>query len=235
MILKSSGLSYSLALIASLTLSYKANAGLVIESWDLATGVLASSAQDGLTSNVVENPFVSVHDTALGSSHAHTDFDLSWSATQATFDFQFSHAAAGVDPTLVRSISAGRIDFTTDSDLLVTLDFSFSYSLPRSIMRFESGFGLGDAEQDYFNFGCYRDTLLQPLPVTGSCSGTAQAILPAGGTYAFLYGVVASASDVIGGIATDDGSAHFTLTAIPEPASFFPLALAAMLLRRRRK
>lgn len=214
------------------------NAAIVIESWTLVTGVLDSVEPNFAGTETVQNPFIATYNNVSGASQAYADFDFSWNDTAGDFLLQVSHRAADVDPSILRALSQGYIYITTNADTLFAYDANYSYSLPVVPMRVIFEMGVADVLPPYdspIGYANYYDTW-DGAPASGSFPESGQVTLPAGHTWTLVYNMFVEADyGNSGQIASADGYLHFTLTEVPEPATLFPLALAAMLLRQRRK
>jgi len=210
-----------------------------VTQWDMATGVSASFPHGAAVfSQTVMNPFVEVHTAIDGASSASTAYNFSWNATFGDFLLQVSHRAADVDPSILRSVSDGFIYITTNADTLFSIDGNYSYSLPVDPMVTIFNVSVSDAQPPHdspIGFGNYYGTE-DGAPASGSFPIGGQAILPAGHTWLINYLMEVEAFyGYSGQITRGDGYLHFTLQeAVPEPAAFLPLALAALALRRRR-
>jgi hypothetical protein len=214
-----------------------ARASFVVQDWLLETRIHGSSDNSYAFSNQVENPFVAFHPISLGKSSAHTSYDFSWTGSEGLFDFQFSHAAAGVDPTVLSSISSGYIELTTSTDLLFSMSYAYSYYLPRNLTDYDATFSVSTAEgsQLLLNLGCHADTLFE-TPKAGTCTLDGDLILPAGGAYRVDYMTRINVAGEIGGLATGSGGLHFDLQEIvPEPAALALLLFGAALARKRKR
>ena len=212
---------------------------IVVDRWDMVTGVVDSPGQEFDFAEVVENPFEATHDVLYASSHAHTDFDFTWTGTTGAFDLQVKHAAAGVDPSLLEAVSSGYMDIAVTTDTLLDMNYSIGYNLPRTLTTFDVTFAVGfyDENDNYtglFGRGCHADTLLQS-PVEGTCSADGEVLLPAGMTYRINYMARNNTFGPIGGLATDSGDLQFTLQKVPEPTGLGAILLMMMVRRRNRR
>lgn len=229
-----------LAAFAWLAFGWQASAfaTLTVEQWDLVTGIIDSTGSMGTGPTVVQNPYLATDDVAYASSHAHTEYDLSWTDSAGNFNFQVSHAAAGVDPSLLETVSAGYMNITLDSDSLLALNYAIEYDLPRTLTTLDVTFQVGYYEQEKFIevFGrpCHADTLLQ-APAVGICSANGDVLLPGGRTYLVHYEVRNNTFGPIGDIATDSGDLQFTLQEVPEPTGLGVTLLMMMVRRRKRR
>lgn len=214
------------------------NAAIIIEQWNMVTGVRNSSGHQGAFAETVQNPFFTTHDIVRGASSARTNFDFTWNDSAGDFLIQASQRAADVDPLGLTSNSSGWINVSADQDLLITAQGAYDYTLPAWGMGVAFFLGVYEDIPPYdapLNFGDAFSTYSNPWPASGVITGSGQAILQAGHTWTIQYWIQVDSSGTTGTAATGDGYLHFTLQEVPEPATLFPLALAAMLLRRSRK
>jgi len=213
-----------------------ARGSLIVTQWSLETGVIGSSGQDGIGSYSVQNPFADVQTASWGPSTARTAFDLSWGSDSGDFLIEASHRAFDIDSGVLRSLSYGGIYITGSTDLLITIDGNYSYSLPVYPMYTVFTAGVSDIQPPHdspWGEGYSYDTV-NGAPASGTFSMSGQAVLPAGHTWSISYSMyVETYYGATGQIAAGDGYVHFTLSEVPEPAAFLLVALGAPLIWRR--
>jgi hypothetical protein len=217
--------------------STSVSATIIIERWDIGTGVVDSGGVYAAGTDIVQNPFNETYDIVHGNSMANTDFIFSWNDTTGNFLIQASHRAADVDPHTLFSTTFGLINVSADQDLLMTAQGAYAYSLPAWSMGVIFFLGVYEDVPPYdvpLQFGDAYSTDGNPPPASGIISGGGQAILPAGHTWTIQYRFEVETNGTTGTAATGDGYIHFTLAEVPEIATILPLALGAMLLRHRR-
>ncbi len=161
-----------------------------------------------------------------------------WTDTAGNFLIQTTQQAADTDPTLLRTISSSTMTLHANEDLLFSYDIACDYNLPFDSIQVVCSLGVVNQEdflEGYVDAYVVDDTY-SDWPAANSFHQTGQVILPAGNEYyvASLMRLALSGPPS-NGVATVDGYFHFTLQAVPEPATLFPPALGAMLLRRSRK
>lgn len=220
-------------LIASTT-----HASIVIDSWNLVTGVAYTNGGDAHISTVVQNPFAGVYAASgPGPTTAQSTYNISWTTDNADFLIQGSHQAVGADPALLQVGSEGGIYFTTTTDVLLTVDAAYDYNLagPNLFTRmiFQVYPESNDPVDPIFTAGPHDDTYTG-YPASGTLRINGQAIVPAGQTYLLSYSQYMAAHGNTGAVGTGNGYVHFTFAPVPEPAAIVPLALTAILARRPR-
>jgi len=211
-----------------------------VQQWQLGTGVTGTPPNVGVELNqTVTNPLILTQhwDGTDGFSSSETSYRFGWDSSFGDFLVQVTHRAADVDPNTLRSGSSGLIYFTSNTDVLFTIDGNYSYSLPINPMLTIFNLSVSDAQPPHdspIGFGNYYGTE-DGAPASGSFPISGQAVLPAGHTWLIDYLMeVETLGGLSGQIASGDGYLHFTLQSVPAPAAFLPLALAALLLRKRR-
>ncbi|MBI5763602.1 MAG: PEP-CTERM sorting domain-containing protein [Planctomycetes bacterium] len=119
----------------------------------------------------------------------------------------------------------------------MTVDASYNYNLtgPNLYTDLVVGASIVEGElwPEVFSINRVADTFVS-YPAAGTFSISHQATLLAGHQYLIGYSMRILALGNTGAVGTGDGYVHFTLTPVPEPSAILPLALATMLLRRRR-
>lgn len=226
--------------------SLPARAATEVTAWSLTTFVsdatLPPPGDDIDYSDVVQNPFVASHLTALPQGpqtpvhFANSYFAAGWDVAFSTghFDLAFEQQINGPDSFAATS---GNIYFTTDTDLLMSFAGTMHYSSSRAD---EAGFDLGLtlARQPEFQiiwsdgaigdcFGC---------PPSGTLTiGDSDILVPAGSSYVVnylvrsLYGHLTPPRQSV----LAQGTIHFDWRPVPEPAALGLLVAGAMMLRRR--
>ena len=214
-----------------------ARATLIVDYWDLGTGVIDSSGPDGTGTDVIQNPYQVTDKIVHGFSEAHTAYNFAWTDTAGTFSFHVSNTAAGTDPELLRSISSGYIDFASNSDLLFSSSGAYGYQLPVGEMQVGAGFNLikwvGLNSPLLLTRGGEDDTFVT-APRSGSIALDGAVSLPAGQVYRLQYDFETRTFGPVGSLATGSGDFTFTLTEVPEPASILPFMFMVVLARPRR-
>jgi len=210
-----------------------------VTQWDLGTGVQATFPHGaGVFSQTVTNPFISNHLAIDGNSSASTTYNVTWDDRFGDFLVEVTHRAADVDPASLRSISDGLIYVTANTDLLISINGIYSYSLPVDPMEAEFDMTVFDPSPPYdspIGFANLYNTSVDGAPASGSFPIGGQAILPAGHTWLIRYTMeLFTYYGYSGQIASGDGYLHFTLQAVPEPAALGLLALGGAMIRRRR-
>jgi hypothetical protein len=215
-------------------LSANARADLLISDWELTNQVLTPPWQNYGLFTTVENPFVAAHTAALSGSTSSVDYNFSWSGDGGTFRIDFDGQAVELPGGSVFSAAFGYIHFTTTSKIAVTLSGALTFDLPGYLMRSEQiaeVFGPPN-EPDYVSFANY----IGPTsgPIAGTTQEIRQTVLPANCDCTFQYYMDVATIGDSGATGSAFGYVSLELAPVPEPAAFLPLALGALLLRRRR-
>jgi len=199
----------------------------------VTTIVGSTVTQDESFWNDVQNPLVLSQYNALGDTTASMIYSLGWTADSGDFLIQGAHAAAHPSAVEAKTDSNGGVLFTPTVDTLATLHFRYNYDLPGSLMEVFAYAVLLDNQTGLPFVELYVSTISAPGPVSGTYDRTAQVTLPAGCDCALSYEMrlVTGATNVA---ATDNGFVELSLSPVPEPAGFLPLALGALALRKRR-
>lgn len=214
------------------------NAAIIIEQWNMVTGVRNSSGQQFAFAETVQNPFFTTHDIVRGASSARTNFDFTWNDSAGDFLVEVSQRAADVDPYSLRTVFDGRLRVSADQDLLIMAEGFFAYSLPAWGMTAVFSFNVWEDDPPYdapLVFGDAYSTDGNPPPASGIISGTPQAILPAGHTWTIQYLIYLHTHGSTDTAATGYGYLHFTVQEVPEPTTLIPLGLATLMIRRSQR
>lgn len=211
---------------------------LNVESWSLSTAVQDLSSgggQDTRRFNTVLNPFQDSHSAQLGPGTATTAYDFAWSADNANFRIDVSHADPDLGNTRYVTTSSGSIYFTPAVATRVTLNGLLDYQLPVYGIDLRYSVSIYDAQtfQSFFSFTRLVDTFSQPAPATGRIVAERVGTLPVGRNYLMQYVIYLNAFGNTGAIATADGYMNLNFTPVPEPAALALVALAAACFPRR--
>lgn len=220
-----------LAVIAYAQAGAQANS-FEITSWSLGAGIVDSTGGVSAGSETVENPFDAQDWVQRGASSARTDYDFAWHASFGQFLVEASHVAFDGNGG-TRSASVGSIHITPSVDLLLTATGSYDYDLPGSAMQVSHGIDVYDDNTQIAAWGAFDHTFLNG-PTSDTFNWSNQTVLPAGHQIQILYGTYLDAFGSSGFLASGEGFIHFTLQPVPEPSTLLPLALGALMLRRRR-
>lgn len=203
-----------------------------ISAWSLET--LVQDSADGRATDVnyvVENPLHVQLLAVVGSSHAASYFDFSWTPDTASFFITASHVAFDGNGG-TRSLSSGNIYITPAVDLLLTATGTYAYDLPGWDMDVHYAFAAFD--------GNFRERFNQSLgdftfkgPTSGSFAISKSGILPAGEVSVIHYIMYVDGFDSTSLLATGAGNMQFTLQPVPEPMTLTMLALGTVSLSRR--
>ncbi len=210
-----------------------------VDQWSLGASVAGAFPHfDGDGTIEVTNPLQTTYYAEVGDSHAQSVYSFNWNDTAGDFLIQASQLAADAEPFLLTTSSSNIFTIHTNQDLLFSYDMACDYNLPIDFMQVVCALGVVDntPPNDGYVDAYVVDDTYSDWPASGAFRQTGQVILPAGREYGIAYLMRLMVDGPPSpGFATVDGYVHFTLSEVPEPAALFPLALAAMLLRRSRK
>ncbi len=206
-----------------------------IDEWALSTGIEDfASGFDWDHSTVVQNPFVASHSAVVGDSTATSDFDFAWAEQFGQFLIESTQQAAGVETSMLFTVSSGGFYITLAEDLSLHIDGAFSYDLTADWMTARFGFSIFDPDDETFLFiQEERASTFPGEPSSGTLTIEGDAILPAGRTFLIGYNMsLDTFSGTAGHFATGAGHVNFTIT--PEPSTLALLMpLAVGFVRRR--
>ncbi len=204
-----------------------------VGQWDLASAVNGGFPDtDGHSFDTVENPFNDSHAVAVGDSTAAASYDFAWAAEFGRFLIEGTHQAEDVG---FSSTTGGWLLFYATEPVTYDIDIAYTYDLPGGALRGGFTYNLLDTDTlDSFSVGSYHDDTWTAGPVSGTLAIQASGMLPAGHPYAFTYKMELDSYGNSGYLATGSGHVDLTLTAVPEPTSLGPLAILALIARRRR-
>lgn len=219
-------------------ISVQVDAGLLVSETYLRNRASVNT-QDGILASqtiVRETSPTPIADTrlnAVAGASSQLTRSYNWSGDSGYFRVDAAHSIVIPTANSAHADSTGYINFTTMVDSLISLRVQYAYDLPGSLME---GHGTGgvlnfdtDTLYDEISFGEFSFG-----PVSGSFDETTYITIPAGTNCQFVFTMrlITYATSVA---ATENGTFELSITPLPEPASLYPLALAAMLLRRSRK
>ncbi len=226
-----------LAVLLSFVCGTKSDGSLIVSQTLVQNRVIVSTDANTWVDSInlfvpAPVPISETRINAIGGTSAQLTYAFNWSGDTATFRVDGSHTTLYPQPSNLQSGSTGHVSFTPMVDSLITLRVQYTYDLPGAFMEAVGAGGLSDdvAGVTYidlfshdFSFG----------PTSGSYDQSASAVVPAGCNCDFGFTMRLS-TGATAMPAIDNGFVELSIAPLPEPATFLPLALAAMLLRRRR-
>jgi len=224
-----------------LALPIQAYAGIIVSDWSLVTAVQnldpnSNPPQDVSTFDTVENPFLNSHSAVLGQGTATTAYDFSWSGDNASFRINASHVVPDLGSAYYKGLSVGTMNFSVTADVLAHLTGTYGYSLPVPGMDTIFGLSITDLQPPHQTLSDSRSAATFIIP---SDSGTfvldASMVLQAGHNYLLQYTSYIAATGNSGALASGDGFLDVTFQPVPEPATLWLAATAAILVRLRRR
>jgi hypothetical protein len=210
-----------------------ARADLLISDWLLQTGVLAPSSRDFSEFITVENPFVRSHVATLGASISSVDYEFGWSGNRAAFLIDIDQRASEQPGGFVLSDAFGLINFTTTTEITMSLSAAYTFDLPGYLMKAVQSVEVYNrqTEEDYVQILNIAGPTTSG-PIAGTFQEAQQAVIPAYCNCTFRYDIYVITEVDAGATGMGSGYLNVTMQPVPEPAAFLTLALGALLLRR---
>lgn len=183
-------------------------------------------------------PFVGTHTATMDLSTSQADYAFQLGANFVDYFITIQHHCVQETNDDKRCRSSGSIDFTPRTDVFVTIDGSFNYQLPTNFMTAGAGARVQRPDlpiNQQILFGAGGSVTSGLNPPVGSIPLVASGLVPAGHHYFLFY--TAQTQYFSGAAVTANSNAviRFRLTEVPDPAALGPLAIGALLLRRRRQ
>ncbi len=220
----------------------RAAGDLIVESWELDTGIHDSTPQgdnEFAAFSVVENPFQDSHTAILNNSYTTATYDFGWSGDSAHFDVSTNHHQQQL---LGSTESVGQIHLIPAVDSIITAQGTWQYAWPNSARGdtdiFLDVYDLLAEENivDAFAYGGNEGL----GPPHGTLYVQGSGLLLAGREYEVYYDTtVYFYTPTPSGDAS--GEVHFNINPVPESASLallaivYPLRRALLLAPRRRR
>lgn len=222
---------FRLALIVGLVVAVLAKpveAGF-IQDWSLTTSINPGNADiESARFSEPVNPFFDSHTVSVLGSTSTTTYDFVWGPAGGMFDITASIQLAAVHGVDRRAMTAGYIYLNSPVPLLISGASEFEYNLTRDPMRAYSGLGISrlDPPQDIAGELVSYSTAINGPQVGVLNVDFADVLIPPNETYTMLYSYIIDADSGVSGsaLASGMGTAHFEVTAIPEPTTLWLLA-----------
>ncbi len=209
-----------------------------IEDWRFEVGVDRDDTNPSSQFSIheqVEQPFHASQLVEFLGSVASSQYDFDWNSGGGTFDISASLDLAGTNTGIANAVSSGFIFIRPSVPLIVsgagTLDYSLSAdpmfsAVSLSVSRVSPFMQLGGDSESYDTIGGVQSASF--------AIAMNDVTLPANDLYAIGFGFRTQAlASTAGSRATATGSAHFEITALPEPATLWLLAIGCFAIRRR--
>jgi len=216
-------------------------AAITVTQWTLSSRVHDSQLpQDPFhVFNQVINPFRDSHSVSVPPSMAAAAYDFSWTALEATFQtYDVSHTALDVVPDAsLFSRTSAFIFFQPSVDSFLDVSGFYTFSLPPNSFSIDFFAVIRDLDT---NQNLWGQSHFVHSYGGGAVSGTrtvegGDIFLPAGHNFRLHYWFEI---DTIGGgtgqIGTANGAIQWTITQVPECTSLSLLAMAMLIVVRRR-
>lgn len=233
-------LTFTLVLVAT-AMSNPALAGF-IEDWSLTTSINPGNADiESARFREPVNPFFDSHTVSVLGSTSTTTYDFVWGPAGGMFNITASNQLAAVHGVDRRAMTAGFIYINSPLPLLISGTSEFEYNLTRDPMRAYLGLGISrlDPPQDIAGHLVSYSTAINGPQAGVLAVDFEDVLLPPNETYTMLYSFIIDADSGVSGsaLATGMGTAHFEVTAIPEPGplAFICAAGCLALVRRKRR
>jgi len=228
--------AFLLVVLSALSATASPVAGdLIVQSWELDSGVSSSSSNAFASTSIVQNPYQQTLVGTLANSYASTAHDFGWTGDSAHFDAYPNHYLQQLEGI---TVSEGRIHLVPAIDSTVTLQGTLQYAWPSAALGgsvlYMSVFDLQMEEAIVFesefggNFGLG--------PPFGTLNVDGSGLLQAGRLYELYYLARIDHFDPTppGTHGEASGEIHFSIVPVPESATLALVLPAALALRRRR-
>lgn len=230
--MKPSQICICVILLSVFGAAHRVQAGFIIPSWNLATGVFIPDSSDGESISVVQNPLeTSVH-AQIENSRADSSYDLAWQEQAGTGRFftESSLVTEGVGGGTRFTISENRIRITPSTPITINVHAEYTFNLPVDHMRTDFQFvalGLTSGTVAFLNLQGF-DTTMGPGADTLFMND--QFVLPPTETWHIRSTMRIDALSGTQGIGT--GSGFFDIQIVPEPNMIAVLAFGGLLSSR---
>ncbi|MCB9854112.1 MAG: PEP-CTERM sorting domain-containing protein [Phycisphaerales bacterium] len=203
----------------------------------MTTEVQVDGQDDYDSTLTVVNPFVATHHAQLGLTEATTVFDLAWGPAGGRFDFLFDNVIDST-PDIAFSSNFGGVGFISDVDVWLDYEYIYAFDNLNGGIILTSINSIAHITDDGTHFllrSVRRGGAGSLDPPSGIFTTTRHILLEAGEHYTVSYSIDIQDGFVGGVIGTGNGSLHFTLTPVPEPATAPLLAFAGVAAFRRHR
>lgn len=233
-------LTITLVLLAT-AMPTPASAGF-IEDWYLAVVFSPGNADiESVSFSQPVLPFLDSHSIDLLGSTATAAYDFDGGATGGRFDITTNIRLFALPGVNRRMTTAGFIYINSPVPLLISGTSQFDYDFPRHPMIASTGVAISRLDP-YEDIG--GELAIYSTTTNGPQAGTLTAafddvVLSANESFVMQYSFIIDAHRDVSAsaLATGTGTAHFEITAIPEPGAlaFFCAAGCLALVRRKRR
>ncbi len=217
----------------------KTAASITFTRWDLACVVVPASGNPrGVIISNVTSPFVGSHTVTWQGATNSASYDISFDSRQLDFRADVSVTAPGITGGgIFTSGCTGNVQFTTDTDVLLSVDSHMQYHLPPGDRSAVYNIIVGAIGGPGYVSDGFASSPVFGDPPSGEYSVQAQDIrLPAGAAYSMNYEYTLrsfSGSPTL--LSTNGGHAVFTIRPVPEPATALLLLAGITAVARRRR
>lgn len=226
------------ALIVALAFCRVASAvNIDVFEMTMTTRVLVDGEQHSQYVFGPTNPLMTTRHAQLGLTEATSVFDLAWGPTGGRFDLLFDHVIED-GPGFSESTAFGGIGVTSDVDVWLDYQYTFSFNNLNGGIILTSVNQVAESTQTGATniFRIVRQGGAGALdPTSGTFVTSRQVLLEANEVYGISYSNTLLGGEDSGALGTGNGSLHFTLTPVPEPATAMLLTLMSIVFTRRRR
>ena len=230
-------LTFALVLITTAS-AYPAMAGF-IQDWTLSVGVIPGNV-DGEVSRFRDpvSPFFAEHSVTAAGLVSSASYQFWWNANGGTFHANTELEIPAIPGVDRRATARAFIYLNSPVPLLISGTSEFDYNLPRDPMYAIVDLGIGTedgSEVVVVDVDLY--STITGAPHAGTLTAEfSDVLLPANETFVMQYSfLIDTDRDVSGSaLATGMGTAHFEVTAIPEPTTVCLLGIPAVVFAAHR-
>ena len=209
-------------------------ADLVVESWLIGTTVSDSVNSHSIGHDSVTNPFQATHTAQRGLSTASVNYDFARTGDEASFGVSVDHHLEQLQGS---TSSSGRIFIRPAVDSIISISAAWQYAWPgQALGSTHLSARVGDSENgDLMAEVIAHGGNVGLGPPHGTFDLADDGILHAGRLYGLFYTVRILHIDPTppGTFGFGEGSIHFTITPVPEPATLALLVLSISIFKPR--
>lgn len=219
------GVAASLVLFAIVAFASPAQGAITYTNWLLECALMnPGGGTGGASTGNVTSPFNFSHSGTLGNSMASASYNFLFDSTSADLQINCAMSCQGSSPVFT-SACEGSVTFTTNADLLLSLDSVFQYNLPagdRESLYFLTAGRIntnGGGITDIFDASGGAAPVFGDPPINTLTAQGDSIFLPGGATYGLAYSFeLDSYSGSPSVLSQATATVHFHLSPVPEPS-----------------